>query len=112
MKTPDRRQAMSGAGEQLHLIPPPQFCPTWPKRASLAGRALSTLLKGQAITHPEFEIATGSWRLAEPIRALCHDHGWPVETVEIRAPTAENPNRKIARYVLPDSVRQQIGAVR
>ena len=110
MKTPVRRQASSGVvGEQLNLIDPPPFSPKYPKRSSLAGEALSVLLKGRTLTHPEFEGMTGSWRLSEPVRALRHDYGWPVETIEIPAPTADRPDRIIARYVMPQWVLEEVG---
>lgn len=67
------------------------------------------LLNGAAITHPEFEGATGSWRLSEPIRALRHDHGWPVETIEIPAPLPDRPDRYIAKYIMPRWVLRQVG---
>ena len=104
MKTPERRQASSGVGEQLHLIEPPPFSPTWPKPSSLPGIALAALLQGRRLRHPDFEDMTGSWRLAEPIRKLRHQFGWPVETVEITCPTPENPERIIGEYLLPDWV--------
>ena len=110
MKAPERRQATSGAGEQLTLIDPAPFSPKYPKRSTLAGEALARLLNGDALTHPEFEAVTCSWRLSEPIRALRHDYGWPVETIEIPAPTPERPDRFIARYVLPPWVIQEVGA--
>ena len=111
MKTPERRQASSGVvGEQLHLIDPPPFSPTYPKRSTLAGEALSLLLSGRTLTHPEFEGITLSWRLSEPIRALRHDYGWPVETIEIPAPTDDRPDRVIANYVMPQWVLQEVGA--
>jgi hypothetical protein len=111
MKTPDSRQAMSGVGEQLHLIEPPPFSPTRPARATLAARALECLLRGETLTHPEFEKRTRSWRLAEPIRALRHEHGWPVEALEIHCPTEEHPNRTIARYYLPSWVIEAVGGI-
>ena len=111
MKTPKRRQTLSGVvGKQLNLIDPPPFSPTYPNRSSLAGEALALLLSGRTLTHPEFEAITQSWRLSEPIRALRHDYGWPVETVEIPAPTAECPGRIIAKYVIPEWVRQEVEA--
>lgn len=111
MKTPKRRQAISGVvGEQLALIDPPPFCPKYPKRSTLAGEALKLLLSGRTLTHPEFEDITNSWRLSEPIRALRHDYGWPVDTIEIPAPTAERPDRFIAKYKLPHWVIEEVGA--
>src|SRR5687768_8521124 len=108
MKTPVRRQASTGAGEQLHLIEPPPFCPTTPKSSTLAADALKKLLRGDSITHQDFIRTRGSWRLAEFIRALRHDHGWPVQTVNIAAPTKHNPSRTIARYELPRWVLEQL----
>ena len=113
-KAPTTVQA-SGAGEQLSFLPPPPFCPTWPKRGTLADKALGMLMDGRLIDHPDFENSTQSWRLGAVIftlRAL----GWPVETIEIPSPTDECPNRIIARYHLaPHHVAQalaQLGAAR
>lgn len=112
MKTPERLAADSRVvGEQLTFLDPPPFCPTFPKASTLTGEALALLLSGRAITHPEFEDLTRSWRLSEPIRALRHDHGWPVTTIEIPAPTKERPNRVIAKYVLPRWVLEQVGGM-
>ena len=109
MKTPERRQASSGeVGEQLTLIDPPPFSPRFPKPSTLAAEALALLLSGRTLTHPEFEDITHSWRLSEPIRALRHDYGWPVDTIEISAPTAERPDRFIAKYVMPHWVMREL----
>ena len=109
-KTPERRQASSGVeAEQLYLFEPPPFSPIWPKRESLAGRALALLLEGRTLTHPDFESITGSWRLSEPVRALRHDFGWPVASADISSPTPENPERVIARYYLPNDVLEEVG---
>jgi hypothetical protein len=108
MKTPDRRQAKSGAGDQLHLIEPPPFSPKYPPRSSLAHAALCTLLSGQAITHPAFSHSTESWRLAAYIHVL-RQLDWPVETIEIVCPTTDNPGRVIAQYVMPAWVIAEVG---
>lgn len=111
MKTPERRQASSGVvGEQLCLIDPPPFSPIWPSPSSLAGKALALLLTGRTLTHPEFETITGSWRLSEPVRALRHDYGWPVDAIEITSPTNDRPDRVIAKYLLPHWVLEEMGA--
>jgi len=99
MKAPERRQATSGAGEQLTLIDPPPFCPTLPRRGSLTDRALRMLAAGKLIDHLDFQSKTESWRLAAPIcelRAL----GWPIETIEVPSPTEHCPSRAIALYKL------------
>jgi hypothetical protein len=112
MKNPGRRQAIPGLGEQLHLLPPPPLSVVYPNPRSLRGVALATLLQGRRLTHPQFEGVTRSWRLAEPIRALRHEFGWPIETVEVHAPTQEAPHRYIAEYVLPGWVLEAVRALR
>lgn len=85
--------------EQLSFLPPPPFCPTWPKKNTLADRALRMLMDGKHIDHPDFEQSTQSWRLGAVIftlRAL----GWPIETIEIPSPTEQCPDRVIALYRL------------
>lgn len=99
MKTPERRQASSGAGEQLTLIDPPPFCPTLPKSGSLPYRALRMLASGKLIDHQDFESHTESWRLAAAIFTL-RVLGWPVETIEKPSPTEHCPQRVIAIYKL------------
>lgn len=112
MKSPAHLCRGVGAGGfiQGELFEPPQFSPTYPKSSTLNGKALALLLEGRAITHPDFQNITKSWRLSERVRALRHDYGWPVQTIEIPAPTAECPTRKIARYALPGWVIQQVEA--
>jgi hypothetical protein len=99
VKAPERRQASSGAGEQLTLIDPPAFCPTLPKRGSLPHRALQVLASGKMIDHQDFENLTESWRLAAAIFTL-RVLGWCIETIEIPSPTEHCPQRVIALYKL------------
>ena len=90
---------MSTIPEQLSFLPPPPFCPTWPKRGTLADRALGMLMDGRLIDHPDFQDVTQSWRLGAVIftlRAL----GWQVETIEVPSPTEHSPDRIIALYRL------------
>ena len=98
-KAPAPTKTQGAHGEQLSFLPPPPFCPTWPKRGTLADKALGMLMNGRLIDHPEFEDATQSWRLGAVIftlRAL----GWPVETIEVPSPTEHSPDRIIALYRL------------
>ena len=98
-KAPAPTKTQGAHGEQLSFLPPPPFCPTWPKRGTLADRALGMLMDGRLIDHPDFQDVTQSWRLGAVIftlRAL----GWPVETIEIPSPTEHSPDRIIALYRL------------
>ena len=99
-KAPHNSPAAGALGEQLSFIDPPPFCPAWPKRNSLADRALKMFLDGRVFDHPDFLEGCGSWRLAAVVfqlRAL----GWPIDTLEIPAPSEEHPGRTIALYKLP-----------
>lgn len=89
----------SSAGEQLSFLPPPPFCPTWPTQGTLADRALGLLMDGRMIDHPDFENVTQSWRLGAVVFTL-RTLGWPVETIEVPSPTAQDPFRVIALYKL------------
>lgn len=109
MKTPDSRQASSGVvGEQLCLIDPPPFSPIYPTPSSLAGRALALFLKGRALTTPDFQEVTKSWRLAAYVGKLIHEYGWPVDSLDI--PFSDDPNRTISRYFMPAWVLREVGA--
>ena len=98
-KAPAPSKVTGAYGEQLSLLPPPPFCPTWPKRGTLADRALGMLMDGRLIDHPEFEDSTQSWRLGAVIFTL-RTLGWPVETIEVPSPTEHSPDRIIALYRL------------
>ena len=71
----------------------------WPKRGTLADRALGMLMDGRLIDHPDFQSSTQSWRLAAVVFQL-RTFDWPVETIEIPSPTEDNPERVIALYRL------------
>lgn len=88
------------AWEQKSFLEPLPFCPQWPKRNSLSDRALRMFLDGMVFDHPDFLGACGSWRLAAVVFQL-RTLGWPIETIEIPAPSEEHPGRTIAVYKLP-----------
>lgn len=88
------------SGEQLSFLPDPPFAPTWPQPDTLAARALEIFLRGEGMTHPQWEAISFSWRLSAVV-AVLRDLGWPIETADILVPTHENPHRCIARYSLP-----------
>lgn len=93
---------MSGASDavQSELFERPAFSPVLPSHASLAAAAADMLLKGREITQCDFLAATRSWRLAAYIFEL-KQLGWPIEKEETQAPTADHPDRYIAKYRLP-----------
>ncbi|MBU6257280.1 MAG: hypothetical protein KGL18_06540 [Burkholderiales bacterium] len=99
-KAPNNLPAAGASGEQMSFLPPPPFSPTWPTRGTLPDRALGMLMDGRKIDHPDFESRTQSWRLGASIFVL-RSLGWPIETIEIPAPTDDCPDRVIALYHLP-----------
>ena len=99
-KAPHNLPAAGALGEQLTFIDPPEFCPAWPKRNSLADRALKMFLDGKVFDHPDFLDGSGSWRLAAVVFQL-RTLGWPIDTLDIPAPSIEHPGRTIALYKLP-----------
>lgn len=105
-KAPKNLPAAGALGEQLSFIDPPPFCPSWPKRNTLADRALKMLLDGRLFDHPDFLDGCGSWRLAAVVFRL-RTLGWPVETIEIPAPSEVHPGRTIALYKLPATYAAQ-----
>jgi len=99
-KAPHNLPAAGALGEQLSFIDPPPFCPAWPKRNSLADRALKMFLDGRMFDHPDFLEGCGSWRLAAVVFQL-RTLGWPIQTDELLSPTQGCPGRSIATYKLP-----------
>lgn len=87
------------AGEQLSLLPPPPFCPSWPTSGTLAALALERLMNGETLNHSRFIGVCGSWRLGAVIFHL-RSLGWPIETIRVPSPTAQTPDRLVALYKL------------
>ena len=109
-KAPYNLPAAGALGEQLTLIDPPPFCPSWPTRNSLADRALKMFLDGQIFDHPDFIGVCGSWRLAAIVFKL-RVLGWPIDTVDIPSPREGQPERTIALYKLSSKVAAQAFAL-
>jgi hypothetical protein len=106
-KAPHNLPAAGALGEQLSFIDPPPFCPSWPKRNTLADRALKLFLDGKVFDHPDFLDGCGSWRLAAVVFQL-RTLGWPIETHDIPSPSAEHAGRTIALYKLPAKYAAQV----
>ena len=64
--------------QQLSFLPEPKYNPIYPSETSLAFKALRLMLQGMKVAHPDFEAATGSWRLAAHVHTL-KKLGWPVQ---------------------------------
>ena len=79
--------------------------PTYPKVHTLSSRVLSLLLQGSAITHRDFWLHAGTYRLSAHIFEL-RKTGWDVrdaqETVATTDPTKRSAH--IKRYCLPNEV--------
>ncbi len=108
---PNKKPAGQGGqfAEQGALFEPPPFSPVWPSPASLPARALDMLLTGKRITHPDFQAATRSWRLAACIDVL-RKLGWPVLTFDENGQPITGRSRAIAAYALPPYALQAVGA--
>jgi len=67
--------------------------PKLPRTNSLPGRALARLLKGQRLTHRNFQNETSSYRLAHFVYVL-HGYGWSVQSIEKTRSTNDPTGRK------------------
>lgn len=106
-KTRKSLQALAGS-KQLSLLPEPDFTPKLPHRNTLSARALSMMLQGRKISHPDFEDKTSSWRLAAHIYNL-NKLGWPVQTIEVEHLAEKKPvKRYIRRYYLAREVINKV----
>ena len=102
-----RNQKPTGQGglraeHQTELFDTYEFSPRMPNPSSKAGEALQILLTGETLTQPRFLTATNSWRLSASIHLLKTEYGWPIESHNIPAPSIENPNRYISKYLISE----------
>ena len=86
--------------EQLSFLPPPPFNPTWPTPNTRDALALELFLDSQRIDAEDFYAISGSMRLADSVFQL-KGKGWPIESLDILAPTEACPHRTISIYFLP-----------
>ena len=73
---------------------------SYPDPESVKGRVLADLLAGDSLTHMDVWERHGSSRAAHHVLML-RKAGFPVETLEIEAPTSDGRRARIARYSLP-----------
>jgi hypothetical protein len=76
--------------------------PAYPNINTLASRALSLLLQGSAITHRDFWVYAGTYRLSALIFEL-RKIGWVIRDTYELVPTSDPTTRRahIKRYFLP-----------
>lgn len=99
-KTRASRQASIGSDKPTLISLTLNFNPIWPRMDTLAYAALTLMLQGNKLTHPDFQKNTGSWRLAAHILIL-KNHGWPIKVQAIRGIRYGNFRaRTICRYFL------------
>jgi len=84
--------------------------PTFPRIDTLTARALKRLIKGQGITHRDFQVETASYRLASYIESLRSRHCWPIETKSETAPTNDPAGRyaTYSRYLIGPVILAEI----
>ncbi len=87
------------SAQQLSFLEPVPFSPAWPCKNTLEAKALEFFLEGRKLNHPVFDAETGSWRLAAVVFTL-RNMGWPIETKDAPAPSANAPGRTVAIYHL------------
>lgn len=76
--------------EPKSIQPPPK---------TLTSRLLESFKENRALTSPDFQNLTGSWRLAAVVFEL-KGLNWPILTIRISAPSPSRQNRRIARYFM------------
>ena len=84
--------------------------PARPNIGTLSSRALALLLQGRAITHRDFLIHAGTYRLSADIHLLRKD-GWDIRDTPETVPTSDPTKRRahIKRYHLPNETIRAAG---
>lgn len=82
--------------------------PTYPAPASVKGRVLAALLRGESLTHADCWRSFGSSRLAHHVFKL-RAAGWPIACAEAAAPTSDGRTPIIGRYSLPQTAIAEAG---
>lgn len=84
--------------------------PAYPNKGTMPSRALAMLLQGQAITHREFWLHAGTYRLSAAIHPLRKD-GWDIQDTPEVVPTSDPTKRRahIKRYYLPNEAISAAG---
>ncbi len=84
--------------------------PACPNIGTLSSRALALLLQGSAITHRDFWLHAGTYRLSADIHLL-REMGWDIRDTPETVPTSDPTKRRahIKRYHLPNEAISAAG---
>lgn len=84
--------------------------PTYPNIGTLPSRTLALLLQGCAITHRDFWLHAGTYRLSADIHLL-RAMGWDIRDTPEVVPTSDPTKRRahIKRYYLPNAAISAAG---
>lgn len=91
--------------KQISFFPEPKYNPKYPADGTLAFKALTLMLGGARLSHPQFEAHTGSWRLAAHVYNL-KKLGWPVrvDDMEFGEEDENQRQRHFGIYYLPEEL--------
>lgn len=83
---------------------------TYPNIGTMPSRTLAMLLQGNKITHRDFWLHAGTYRLSDPIFRL-RERGWDIWDIQETVPTSDPTKRSahIKRYYLPQDVISAAG---
>jgi hypothetical protein len=84
--------------------------PAYPNIGTLPSRTLALLLQGKAITHRDFLLHAGTYRLSAVIHLL-RAMGWDIQDTPEVVPTSDPTKRRahIKRYYLPNGAISAAG---
>lgn len=79
---------------------------TYPKAHTLAARTLARLLTGTKLNHRNFDVETGTYRLASYIHYLSEKHQWLIIKTESNETSLDPTGRQTTymNYWLPEKV--------
>lgn len=84
---------------------------TYPNIGTMPSRVLAMLLQGRRITHRDFWLHAGTYRLSDPIFRLRNKNNCDIRDVQETVPTSDPTKRNahIKRYYLPQEIISAAG---
>lgn len=84
---------------------------TYPNIDTMPARVLARLLQGESLTHRDFWLIAGTYRLSSPICELRKKCGWNIQGYREVVPTSDPTKRaaKVKRYYLPIEIIGEAG---